>query len=236
MADIKTREVKVQAGRVTRDGDLTIPKGAEGIVLFVHGSGSSRFSTTYRYVAAALNRAGLATLLFDLLTTEEERVDQHTLHLRFDIGLLTQRTIGAVDWVKELEHTRHLNLGLFGSSTGGAAALWAASNRPDAVAGVVSRGGRPDLTPPEQLARVRAPVLLIVGGNDTQVIEMNREAAMMLQAPHRLAIIPAASHLFEEPGKLEEMTDTARSWFAQVLSSSWSTAEPPPASPPVGGT
>ena len=208
--------VRVPVGSVTFDGDLAIPALARGIVLFAHGSGSSRLSPRNRYVADQLNRVGLATLLMDLLTLDEEAVDLQTRQLRFDIGLLAARLVGTVDWLAAQEITRRLRLGLFGSSTGAAAALIAAADRPDGVRAVVSRGGRPDLAAP-RLAEVRAPTLLIVGGYDAPVIHMNESALARLTAPARLEIIPRATHLFEEPGALEEVARLAGDWFVAHL-------------------
>lgn len=211
-------QIPVEAGRVVLAGDLTLPAGAAAIVAFAHGSGSSRFSTRNRFVAEVLNHAGLATLLFDLLSSEEEAIDEQTRHLRFDIELLGGRLTGAVDWLKENETTNDLPLGLFGASTGAAAALVAAAARRSAVRAVVSRGGRPDLAG-SALSAVRAPTLLIVGGYDLQVIDLNREAAKSLRAEYRLEIVPRASHLFEEPGKLQEAAQLARDWFVKHLAS-----------------
>lgn len=214
--NIQRLEVQVPVGTVLLEGSLTIPAGAKGIVLFAHGSGSSRFSSRNRFVATVLNEAGLATLLFDLLTAEEHEIDQRTRQLRFDIGLLTERLSGAVAWAREQPATQDLRIGLFGSSTGAAAALATAAEHPEAIAAVVSRGGRPDLAG-AALPRVRAPTLLIVGGNDMVVIEMNREAGRALQTEQRLEIVPGASHLFEEPGKLEQAARLACDWFKQYL-------------------
>jgi putative phosphoribosyl transferase len=205
-------DVLVAAGPVNLEGALTLPPDANGIVLFAHGSGSSRHSPRNRAVAGVLQAAGLATLLFDLLTAREEAVDQVTAHLRFDIGLLAQRLVAATDWVMEQPATRELAQGYFGASTGGGAALVAAAERPEVVRAVVSRGGRPDLAG-EALARVRTPTLLIVGGDDAPVIQMNREALGRLRAPAKLEIVPGAGHLFEEPGKLEQVARLARDWF-----------------------
>lgn len=214
------RLVRVAAGPVTLEGNLAIPDGARGIVLFAHGSGSSRFSPRNRYVAGVIRQGGLATLLIDLLTEAEEAVDIRTRHLRFDIGLLAQRLIGATDWLRQQPDTRHLRIGYFGSSTGAGAALVAAAERPDAVGAVVSRGGRPDLAG-AALGRVQAPTLLIVGGNDVPVIGMNRDAlAQMRVAEKELTIVPGATHLFEEPGALEEVARLARRWFQRHLAPS----------------
>ena len=208
--------VAVTAGQVTLEGMLEIPAGARGIVLFAHGSGSSRHSPRNRYVARALQEGGLATLLLDLLTAEEEEVDQVTAHLRFDIALLAQRLAGATDWLLQEPETRHLRIGYFGASTGAAAALVAAAQRPDAIAAIVSRGGRPDLAGPS-LSRVRAPTLLIVGGYDEPVIEMNADALRQLAVEKRIVIVPGATHLFEEPGTLEQVARLARDWFTRYL-------------------
>lgn len=216
MSEIQQHEVSVEIGKVSLPGNLNIPQGARGIVVFAHGSGSSRFSPRNNFVAETLNEGGLATLLFDLLTEDEEEIDLRTRELRFDIGLLAERLAGAVDWVKQQANTKDLNIGLFGSSTGAAAALVAAAQRTDTVVAVVSRGGRPDLAG-DALPQVKVPTLLIVGGNDTAVIEMNREAARSLQVEHQIEIVPGATHLFEEPGKLEEVARLARDWFKNYL-------------------
>lgn len=210
------REVAVDAVSSRLAGTLFVPPEATGIVLFAHGSGSSRHSPRNRFVASVLHGAGLATLLFDLLTPEEEVVDQQTARLRFDIGLLAERLIGATDWVAEQAVTRDLPQGYFGASTGGGAALVAAAERPDAIRAVVSRGGRPDLAG-AALPRVRAPTLLIVGGNDIPVVEMNRDAQAQMRAPNRLEIVPGATHLFEERGALERVAHLARDWFQTYL-------------------
>jgi dienelactone hydrolase len=210
------RLVRVPAGRVTLEGNLSLPEGARGVVLFAHGSGSSRHSSRNRYVARLLNKAKLATLLVDLLTAEEEAVDLRTAHLRFDIGLLAERLVGATDWLTQHPETRHLRVGYFGASTGAAAALVAAARRPEAIGAVVSRGGRPDLAGPA-LPLVRAPTLLIVGGNDFQVIELNRAAFEQLRCEKQLVIVPGATHLFEEPGALDEVARLAREWFERHL-------------------
>ena len=210
--------VSVPAGDVRLAGDLAVPAGARGVVLFAHGSGSGRHSPRNRQVAAALGRAGLATLLLDLLTEQEEVVDRDRAELRFDIALLTGRLVAAIDWLAEEPRTRALPIGLFGASTGAAAALVAAAERPLQVAAVVSRGGRPDLAGPA-LGLVRAPTLLIVGGRDRVVLELNRSAAEQLSAEHRLEIVPDATHLFEEPGALERVAALAADWFLRWLSS-----------------
>jgi dienelactone hydrolase len=209
--------VQVPAGAVTLDGNLGVPAGARGIVLFAHGSGSSRHSPRNRYVAGVLREAGLATLLMDLLTPDEEAIDLQTQRLRFDISLLADRLVGATDWLAQNPDTRDLTIGYFGASTGAAAALVAAAERPDAVGAIVSRGGRPDLAG-AALARVRAPTLLIVGGNDIPVIGMNQEAMAQLHVETKLEIVPGATHLFEEPGALEEVARLAREWFERYLS------------------
>ncbi|HET9465961.1 MAG TPA: alpha/beta family hydrolase [Gemmatimonadales bacterium] len=208
--------VRVRAGRVTLEGDLQIPEGAVGVVLFAHGSGSSRHSTRNRYVAAQLQAAGLATLLIDLLTLEEEAVDQHTAHLRFDIPLLAERLAAATRWLGEDPSTRSLSVGYFGASTGAAAALVAAATIPDRVGAVVSRGGRPDLAD-EALPRVTAPTLFIVGGRDLAVLDLNRVAMARMTAVTRLEIVPGATHLFEEAGALEVVAHLARDWFLRYL-------------------
>src|SRR6266853_5035202 len=191
-------EVTIPAGRVKLDGNLIVPDDAQGVVLFVHGSGSSRHSPRNRFVAQTLNHAGLATLLFDLLTPEEESVDIHTREHRFDIGLLAERLGFATDWILQEPAGRGLRIGYFGSSTGSGAALVAAATRPDDVSAVVSRGGRPDLAG-AALGKVRAPTLLIVGGDDDVVIGMNREAMAQMRCEVQLELIPGATHLFEEP-------------------------------------
>jgi len=209
-------DVMVNLKDASLPGSLVVPAHAPGIVAFAHGSGSSRFSPRNRFVAEFLNQGGLATLLFDLLTAEEHRVDEWTRELRFDIDLLTKRLIGAVDWLEARDEVADLPVGLFGASTGAAAALRAAAERPDRVAAVVSRGGRPDLAMPT-LPQVRAPTLLIVGGDDEPVIGMNQKAAARLACEHRVDIVPGATHLFEEPGKLEEVARLAREWFVRHL-------------------
>ena len=208
--------VRVTAGSVTLEGNLSLPEGARGIVLFAHGSGSSRLSPRNRYVARLLNEAKLATLLVDLLTPKEEEVDARTAHLRFDIDFLAERLIEVTDWLTRRPDTRDLRIGYFGASTGAAAALVAAAARPDAVGAIVSRGGRPDLAG-RVLALVRAPTLLIVGENDVEVIELNREAFARLKCEKRLVIVPGATHLFEEPGALDQVARLAREWFERYL-------------------
>lgn len=210
------REVSVQAAEVTLEGRLAIPSGAPGIVVFAHGSGSSRLSPRNRFVAEFFNEGGLATLLFDLLTGAEHVIDERTRALRFDIALLGRRLTGAVDWLASQPETQTLRIGLFGASTGAAAALIAAAERPECVAAVVSRGGRPDLAM-AALHRVKAPTLLVVGGLDAPVIQMNRDAAARLHVEHRIEIVAGATHLFEEPGKLEVVARLARDWFTRHL-------------------
>lgn len=210
------RAVTITAEGATLAGDLSIPTDARGIVVFAHGSGSSRHSPRNRFVADTLRAGGLATLLMDLLTEAEEAEDVRTLALRFDIGLLARRLVGATDWLAQQPDTSALPVGYFGASTGAGAALVAAAERPDAVAAIVSRGGRPDLAGPS-LASVRAPTLLIVGGSDAPVIEMNRDAMRQMSALTHLEIVPGATHLFEEPGALEQVATLARAWFAHYL-------------------
>jgi putative phosphoribosyl transferase len=208
--------VEIGTAGVTLAGDLAIPHHARGVVLFAHGSGSGRHSPRNRFVARGLREGRLATLLIDLLTEDEERVDMVTRHLRFDIGLLAVRLIGSIDWLKANESTRDQPIGLFGASTGAAAALVAAAKRKREVGAVVSRGGRPDLAG-EALPEAGAPTLLIVGGADEQVIELNSRAKAAMSAETSMAIVPGATHLFEEPGKLEEVVELARDWFEEHL-------------------
>jgi putative phosphoribosyl transferase len=215
------RLVQISAGQTTLEGNLIIPKSSRGIVLFAHGSGSGRHSPRNKYVAEVLQDAGIATLLIDLLTEEEEEIDLQTRHLRFDIDLLAQRLIEATDWLKQEQNiqTKDLSVGFFGASTGAAAALVAAAQRQKIVKVIVSRGGRPDLAGSESLSRVQAPTLLIIGGNDGPVIEMNKDAFKQLtnlednEKKKKIVIVPGATHLFEEPGKLEEVADLAKDWF-----------------------
>jgi len=209
----------VPVGAVTLEGNLAIPSAARGLVLFAHGSGSSRMSPRNRFVAEALRARGLATLLFDLLTTNEEAQDQIDASLRFDIPFLAARLGGVTAWVREYPRTRHLSVGYFGASTGAAAALIAAAERPDDVGAFVSRGGRPDLAG-DWLRRVQAPTLLIVGGDDDVVLELNRQALRSIAAPKELVVVPGATHLFEEPGTLEEVARLAGSWFTEHLRAS----------------
>jgi putative phosphoribosyl transferase len=214
-----TALIRIPVGSVTLEGDLEVPDHAAGVVLFAHGSGSSRHSSRNRFVARELQVAGLATLLIDLLTRDEEAIDQHTGHLRFDISLLADRLVAATRWLGEEPVTRALDIGYFGASTGAAAALVAAAAEPERIGAVVSRGGRPDLAG-RALPLVRAPTLLIVGGRDTQVLELNRAAMAHMKAETRLEIVPGATHLFEEPGTLELVAQLARDWFLRYLRSS----------------
>jgi len=206
--------VRVAIGDRFLSGDLARPPHAPGIVVFAHGSGSSRFSPRNQFVAGALQQRGLATLLIDLLTPDEEAVDNQTAQLRFDIPLLADRVVRIADWLHAREETMAMRVGLFGASTGGGAALIAAADRPDIIAAVVSRGGRPDLAGPA-LARVAAPTLLIVGGRDAAVIDMNRDAMTRMPGTVRLEIVAGATHLFEEPGTLERVAELAGDWFSR---------------------
>jgi dienelactone hydrolase len=208
--------VHVGIDSITLDGNLLVPSGATGIVLFAHGSGSSRFSSRNRAVASTLREASLGTLLIDLLTGREEQRDNVTGALRFDIGMLADRLAGTVDWIRARPDLSRMKIGLFGASTGGGAALVAAAERPESIHAVVSRGGRPDLAGPA-LPRVKAPTLLIVGGDDLPVIELNQEAYDQLRCERQLEIIPGASHLFEEPGTLEQVAELASDWFTRYL-------------------
>jgi putative phosphoribosyl transferase len=209
-------EVQIPSGRAILSGNLTIPENAMGLVLFAHGSGSSRYSPRNQFVARMLNNAGLATLLFDLLTPDEEAIDMYTREHRFNIGLLAERLVHAARWTKEQAQTSNLRIGYFGSSTGGGAALVAAAEIPQDVGAVVSRGGRPDLAG-EALPKVQAPTLLIVGGNDDIVIELNEMARDRMRCEVKLEIIPGATHLFEEPGALEKVATLASDWFANHI-------------------
>ena len=209
-------EVQIQAGHAVLSGNLTIPDNAVGLVLFAHGSGSSRHSPRNQFVAHTLNDAGLATLLFDLLTPEEEAIDNYSREHRFNIGLLAERLVHATKWAKQQEQTRDLQVGYFGSSTGGAAALVGAAELPGDVGAVVSRGGRPDLAG-DALPRVQAPTLLIVGGNDDTVIELNEMARDQMRCDVKLEIIPGATHLFEEAGALDQVANLASDWFVDHL-------------------
>jgi putative phosphoribosyl transferase len=209
-------EVRINAGLVELEGELALPDSLLGVVVFAHGSGSSRHSPRNRYVARALQEGRLGTLLMDLLTPAEEQIDSRTAELRFNIDLLVERMIAAVDWIRSQPALQPLDIGLFGASTGAAAALMAAALRPAEVSVVVSRGGRPDL-PGAALGHVRAATLLIVGGDDLPVLELNRAALHELQGEKELEIVPGATHLFEEPGALEEVARLAREWFQTHL-------------------
>lgn len=208
--------VRIVSSGALLEGSLVLPPAAQGVVLFAHGSGSSRYSPRNRFVAAAIQEAGFATLLFDLLTGAEEAMDAQTGHLRFDVRLLADRLLSATDWALAEPSLGGVPIGYFGASTGAAAALVAASERPT-VGAIVSRGGRPDLAG-DALAGVRAPTLLIVGGADTPVLAMNQAALAELRCPKQLAVVPHATHLFEEPGALEEVARLAADWFARHLS------------------
>jgi dienelactone hydrolase len=209
-------EVQIQAGRAVLSGDLTIRENAVALVLFAHGSGSSRHSPRNQFVARTLNQAGLATLLFDLLTPDEEATDMYSREHRFNIGLLAERLVHATKWAKQQEQTRDLQLSYFGSSTGAAAALVAAAEIPQDVGAIVSRGGRPDLAG-DALPKVKAPTLLIVGGNDDIVIELNEMARDQMRCEVKLEIVTRATHLFEEPGALEKVAKLASDWFVHHL-------------------
>jgi dienelactone hydrolase len=213
---IEEQLVSVPAGEVMLTASLTVPEDARAIVLFAHGSGSSRHSPRNRYVARHLNDAKLATLLIDLLTADEDLIDVRTAQLRFDIDLLSERLVAATDWVKQSPDISHLPIGYFGASTGAAAALVSAVLRADVVGAIVSRGGRPDLAD-RALTRVQAPTLLIVGEDDAKVIELNREALAQLRCEKQLAIVPGATHLFENPGALDEVARLADDWFQRHL-------------------
>jgi len=209
-------EVQIPAGSATLDGNLTTVDQTEAFVLFAHGSGSSRHSPRNQFVARTLNEAGLATLLFDLLTPEEESVDLYTREHRFDISLLAERLVYATRWAKQQKQTQDLRVGYFGSSTGGGAALVAAAELPEEVGAVVSRGGRPDLAG-QALPKVKAPTLLIVGGEDHVVIELNEQARAQMKCECKIEIVPGATHLFEEPGALEEVAKLASDWFVKHI-------------------
>ena len=210
------RDVQIPSGAVRLHGTLQIPAGARGIVVFAHGSGSSRFSPRNQYVAGVMRAAGLGTLLFDLLTPEEETVDVQTRELRFDIELLATRLVDAATWLTHTDETRHVRVGYFGASTGGGAALVAAARLEQVIGAVVSRGGRPDLAG-TALPHVVSPTLLMVGGRDTAVIQLNEAAYVQLRCPKALEIVPGATHLFEEPGALEHVAQLAAGWFQQHL-------------------
>jgi putative phosphoribosyl transferase len=209
--------VSIPVDSVQLEGMLAIPKGAEGIVLFAHGSGSSRFSPRNRYVAKVLQDATFATLLIDLLTPEEEQIDRQTKQHRFDIALLAERLIAVTDWLTQSPDTRHLGIGYFGASTGAGAALVAAAKRPNTVQAIVSRGGRVDLAGTDALGQIRVPTLMIAGGYDFLIIMTNRDAIAQIPGEKRLEIVPKATHLFEESGALEEVARLASEWFQQHL-------------------
>ena len=211
--------VSIKIQDITLVGNLTIPPNSEAIILFAHGSGSSRQSPRNCYIASLLQKVGLSTLLIDLLSVAEERVDSYTMHLRFDIPLLARRLAGVTDWLLNNPETRHLSIGYFGASTGAAAALVAATKYPREVKAIVSRGGRPDLAG-RSLQNVKSPTLLIVGGKDTDVIELNEQARKLIRAECKIVIVPGATHLFEEPGKLEAVAKLTSQWFLQYLTKS----------------
>src|SRR6266516_1625268 len=213
---VNMNEVQIQAGREVLFGNLNIPEGATALVLFAHGSGSSRHSPRNQFVARTLNDARLATLLFDLLTQHEEAIDMRTGEHRFNIGLLAERLVHATNWAKQQHETLDLRIGYFGSSTGGAAALVAAVDIPQDVDAIVSRGGRPELAG-DALPKVQAPSLLIVGGNDDVVIELNEMARDQMHCEVKLEIVPGATHLFEEPGALEKVARLASDWFVSHI-------------------
>ena len=221
MSDIKQtiqieQAIDIPSSKIRLEGELKLPKGATGVVLFAHGSGSSRHSPRNQYVARVIREAGVGTLLFDLLTKQEEAIDAYTCELRFDIEFLAKRLVDATNWITTQPATQHLRIGYFGASTGAAAALIAAVELPNIVAAVVSRGGRPDLAA-EALPKVKAPTLLIVGGNDDVVIGLNEKAYAKLSCAKELTIVPGATHLFEEPGTLEQVAHLASSWFKKKL-------------------
>jgi pimeloyl-ACP methyl ester carboxylesterase len=213
---LEATAVRVPAGGVQLDGDLAITPACDALVLFAHGSGSSRHSPRNKFVAHSLERRGFGTLLVDLLTPDEEQVDRVTAGLRFDIPMLAERLTGVVDWLRHQRETARLRVGLFGASTGAAAALITAADRPHSIAAVVSRGGRPDLAG-HALPRVTAPTLLIVGSLDTTVLQMNRAAMALMHGPAAIEIVEGATHLFEEPGALSEVAELAADWFATHL-------------------
>src|SRR5437870_7102564 len=216
MSNFGATDIQIPAGRATLDGNLTIVAQAKGLVWFAHGNGSSRHSPRNQFVARTLNDAGLATLLFDLLTPEEESVDVYTREHRFDIGLLAERLVYATKWAKQQKQTKDFRIGYFGSSTGGGAALVAAAELPDDIGAVVSRGGRPDLAG-DALPKVEAPTLLIVGGEDQVVIELNEQARAQMKCECKIEIVPGATHLFEEPRALEKVAKLASDWFVKHL-------------------
>lgn len=209
-------EIRIPIQDINLYGNLNVPGNSSGLVIFVHGSGSSRFSPRNNFVAEVINKAGLATLLFDLLTEEEEAIDQQTRHLRFDIPLLAERLIKVTDWIKKQANLKNLNLGYFGSSTGAAAALIGAAQLPKLIKAVVSRGGRTDLAN-NFLPKVKAATLCIAGELDETIIQMNKDSLTQINAEKKLIIIPEATHLFEEPGTLEKVADYATEWFVEYL-------------------
>ena len=215
MSDMK-QVIEIPSGKIRLEGDLRLPKGATGVVLFAHGSGSSRHSPRNQYVARVIREAGVGTLLFDLLTKQEEAIDAYTGKLRFDIEFLAKRLVDATNWITTQPATQHLRIGYFGASTGAAAALIAAVELPNIVAAVVSRGGRPDLAA-EALPKVKAPTLLIVGGNDDVVIGLNEKALAKISCEKELTIVPGGTHLFEQPGTLEQVAHLASAWFKKKL-------------------
>ena len=215
-ATAPSRTEQIPSGQILLEGELLVPVSATGVVLFAHGSGSSRHSPRNQFVARTIREAGVGTLLFDLLTQEEETVDMRTRHLRFDIGLLAERLVDATNWIKRGADTSHLRVGYFGSSTGGGAALVAAAAAGEEIGAVVSRGGRPDLAG-DALPKVKSPTLLIVGGLDYPVIRMNKDAYHQLRCEKELKIVSGATHLFEEPGTLEEVARLAADWFQRKL-------------------
>jgi putative phosphoribosyl transferase len=215
--DFEVSERPLEIPPVGLIGDLTVPNNARGVVLFAHGSGSSRLSPRNKFVAGFLQQRNLATLLLDLLTADEEQIDLQTGHLRFDVGLLASRLVQATNWIGHNSKIGHLPLGYFGASTGAAAALIAAAQVPEATRGIVSRGGRPDLAG-ISLPKVKAPTLLVVGGDDYSVIELNEKAMNELRCEKKLEIVPGATHLFEEPGTLERVAGLASNWFENHLS------------------
>jgi putative phosphoribosyl transferase len=208
--------VQIPSGEVVVNGNLEVPESASGLVLFAHGSGSSRFSPRNTYVAGLMNKKGIATLLIDLLTAEEESVDEYTGQYRFDVDMLAERLVNSTHWLKTNPATKKFTVGYFGASTGAAAALLAAAKLPNEISAVVSRGGRPDLAG-EHLAKVKAPTLLIVGGDDTEVLEMNKQALKLIRVEKRLEVVPGATHLFEEPGTLQKAAALAIDWFEKYL-------------------
>lgn len=209
------KEISIPIGNESIKGDLTLIPGSHGLVIFAHGSGSSRLSTRNRYVANVLNKGNLSTLLFDLLTESEEKIDQYTREYRFDIPMLAQRLVYVTSWVAEHKETAQFNIGYFGSSTGAAAALMAAAQTPN-IKAVISRGGRPDLAM-DHLPQVKAATLFIVGGLDYEVIELNEAAYAQLNCTKEMKIIPGATHLFEEPGTLEQVAEIAKNWLFNCL-------------------